>query len=522
MKRVVYLSIALVGLFSSAALASPLDTPRLGGYNFSGPVEPSVTSIYHNPAATGQLFGTHFLVSGGFNSGSTTYDRTGGRPVYDYNFQTNTANILEEEQDPVEGTSANVLTNTFLGFTSDFGSEVIQFGLAVYWPYAQYASYDEDNAGAEHLIKIDSSIMAITPALTYKITPRFSVGISASYYKAEISELIYKESLAYLFTDPLISQSKLLNSPIEPELNELESTVTLANMTDDSLGAYTLGLHWIPARDWSLGFSFTTPMTMKYDGDVSIKAPNFEYTVPGNPASSSDADQEPTNLAQVAASNLGFSRSEDSYIGNSYMEYNLPMKIRLGTRWTPSREMLFDFLLEYAGWSAHDKWTLSYRNVEGSNGVENSYLERKYQDSLGIEYEPSGRVYRHRGWQDAIKVGLGGAWLPTDEFRVGGNFIVETSAVPDSAVNLAAVDSTKFDIMFAGEYSPVEQLWISLGLGAIIYSSVGVSGSDFSFDNSPEDGTYLASADGNYDMSPRIGGGLTVRYSFGGELELTR
>lgn len=522
MKRVVFLSVALVCLCASLALASPMDTPRIGGYNFSGPVEPSVTSIYHNPAATGQLFGTHFLVSGGFNSGSTTYERNGGKPFYEYNYQTNTASITEQDQDPVEGTSSNVLTNTFLGFTSDFGSEDIQFGLAIYWPYVQYASYDEDNAGAEHLIKMDSSIMAITPALTYKITPRLSVGIAASYYRAQISELIYKESLAYLFTDPLISQSKLLNSPIEPELSELESTVSLANMNDDAFGAYTLGVHWIPARDWALGIAFTTGMTMMYDGDVSIKAPNFEYTVPGNPAASNDADREPTELAQVAANNLGFSRSEDTYVGNGYLEYKLPMRLRLGTRWTPSREMLFDLLIEYAGWGAQDKWTLSYRNVEGSNGIENNYLERRYQDSLGIAYEPSGRVYRYRGWQDAFKFGLGGAWMPSDDLRVGGNFIVETSAVPASAVNLAAVDSTKFDLMIAGEYSPVEELWISLGLGAIIYSTVGVSGSDFSFANSPEDGTYLATADGNYDMSPRIGGGLTVRYSFGSELELTR
>lgn len=186
--------LALAGLAATAVLASPSDAEASGylsarfGSDYGTPAVANTYAIYFNPAALGGTKGTTITGDLSLIVRSATYKRSGDAlspqtsDVNDPNYvaaSTGKANLL------------NLLALPFAGVNTDFGTDWLRGGFAVYVPFGGLAQWDKQGAvgntpgsvdGPARWHNISGQILAVynTFAVAAKVGGGFSVGASVS------------------------------------------------------------------------------------------------------------------------------------------------------------------------------------------------------------------------------------------------------------------------------------------------------------------------------------------------------
>jgi long-subunit fatty acid transport protein len=129
------------------------------------------------------------------------------------------------------------------------------------------------------------------------------------------------------------------------------------------------------------------------------------------------------------------------------MSYRLPSIYNLGATWQVSKNWSATGIVRWLRYGAHDKMTIliagpASQTVLGSTVPDHVVLYRGFQDSFDLR----GRVV-----------------YETKAFRVGGTLRLETSAVPASHVNAAAIDGTKLEPSLAADVRIWRQIRVSAG-----------------------------------------------------------
>src|SRR5262245_8361063 len=116
------------GLGSRTAAGGPELLPHPGGLGFYGPTDPEVTAIFWNPAALGELAGTHFHLA--------------GSPLW-------LSEQMRREGSPQATQNLDVIPDYFLGVTTDFAFlnfESLRFGIAYHAPFHEKGSIGPGDA----------------------------------------------------------------------------------------------------------------------------------------------------------------------------------------------------------------------------------------------------------------------------------------------------------------------------------------------------------------------------------------
>jgi long-subunit fatty acid transport protein len=129
------------------------------------------------------------------------------------------------------------------------------------------------------------------------------------------------------------------------------------------------------------------------------------------------------------------------------MTYHLPSIYSLGASWQASQHWSVTGMARWLRYGSHDKVTIL---ISGPSS----------QQTLGTTAAPD-HIVLYRGFVDSLDL-RGRLAYQSKELRVGGTFRVETSAVPASHVNPAAIDGTKLEPSLAAEV----RIWRQIRLGA--------------------------------------------------------
>jgi len=410
---------------ASGAQAGPLDDAHVADTGFSGPTAGDLTSVYWNPAGLGLMQGPQLMIGGAWQSTSVSVARTSinsstGANPGSTNFPTvSGSGTLQPFRWPI-GPSGFFAIGAGIGHR--FG-----IALAMYSPFSSKLTMTPAADGQEparyHLVSMDLNHIATTVGLAIHASDSIQIGVAPG--------LLFP--MAHLVFDEDTALGSASSARHEDPTAAARYDLATNGISFPSFAYFlALGAHYRHGR-FSLGLSYTSA-PLGTSGAITVPLDNTQIRFPAN----------------AAGEGPGPGLCPDGSPGNclaAQMSYRLPSIYNLGATWQADKNWSATAIVRWLRYGAHDKITIlvagpSSGTALGSSVPDHLVLYRGFQDSLDLR----GRVV-----------------YETKQFRVGGTLRLETSAVPASHVNAAAIDGTKLEPSLAAEMRIWRQIRLSAG-----------------------------------------------------------
>ena len=338
-------------------------------------------------------------------------------------------------------------------------SEQLAAGIGISSPFGLVSSYDTTWVGRYHAVKSDVMTLNINPAVAYRITDQFSVGIgfNAQYMKAELSNMIDFGLSAYTNSG---NNPALLGAVSNPRAD------ILGTLKGDSWGfGYNLGLLYTPSQETRVGLAYRSKVEHSLKGDATFSQRDGAYL--GS-----------LGLAGAAAATFsGQSISSD---------ITLPASLSLSVyhRFTPAWAVMAD--VGWTQWSSFDKLVIDF---DGS-----------------LRSRPSVTT---ENWRDVWRFSAGATFNPTPQLALRTGFAYDQTPVPDAAHRTPRIpDSDRYWLAIGVGYALSERINVDLGYAHLFMPDSRMSKSAAV----PEDaarGTLVGSYSGEIDI---ISTQMTIRF----------
>jgi long-chain fatty acid transport protein len=436
------LGVALfAGLPAGTAFASGFAAARFGGEH-GHPTTDNATAIYYNPAGIALSKGTHVFVDATTALRWASYDR----PASAVNSQMS----LDAAPGANSGkaTLFNGIAAPFLGATSDFGTDFIYGGLALYFPFGGSAVWDKNPAysgsdrfpgavdGTQRWYSIDGTIrsMYVTGALGFNIKKiGLTLGVSGSAIRSEVVTIRARNTDG---TDDLL----------------------------DGNGNLKEGRSYIDVNGWQGGFALGATYNLLKKDKLWLGA---SYTSQPNVVGGMTLQGDLNNALALAAPS----------VTPVELTQTLPEIIRFGARYRPIERVELRLFGDFTRWSVFDKQCVLDRNVEGRScdfdGVDTA-LESP--EGFGADGPNDGVVgvtqHLPRYWKNAGGVRLGASYwfLPQLEGFVGVGY--DSSAVPVQTLDPALMDMDKMSVSAGARWQIIKHLAVSLTSTQLFFFTV--------------------------------------------------
>ncbi len=409
-----------VGLLGTRAVAGPLDDSHVGDTGFSGPTTGDLTAVYWNPAGLGLLQGPQMILSGSLQTTSVSVDRSSIDP------QTGT-NPGSTSFPSAKGSATRqpfgwpLGPNGFFALGAGIGR---RFGIAVamYSPFTTKLdmSASADAPARYHLVSMEMNHIALTPGLAIHASDSIEIGLVAPGFLFPTTHLVFDQDTA--MGNATLSQTLGTENPSAAARYDVATRGLIAPSYFLSVGAaYHRGR-------LALGVAYTSA-PLGSGGAMTLPLDSVQIQLPSTAG----------NQTLCPANTTG-----NCLVGQ--MSYHLPSIYSLGASLQASRHWSVTGMARWLRYGSHDKVTILIAGPAS-------------QQTLGTIVPD--HVVLYRGFVDSLDL-RGRVAYESKEYRVGGTFRVETSAVPASHVNPAAIDGTKLEPSMAAEM----RIWRQIRLGA--------------------------------------------------------
>ena len=435
-----------VPLLCTRAVAGPLDDARVADSGFSGPTSGDLASIYWNPAGLGLLQGPQIMLGGAWQSTSVAVER---------------ASI-----DPTTGTSPGPTT-----FPSASGSSTLhpfrwppgssgffaigagighRFGiaLALYSPFSSALTMkptaDGELPTRYHLVDMRFDHTALATGLAIHASESIQLGVVPGF--------LFPSAHLVLDEDTALGRSgATLEDPGMAARYDLASSGLRAPWYFLSLGA-----HYRRGR-FSLGLAYTSA-PLGTGGLIALPMNDVQITPPGG--APADLCVTPTSGCPVGQ-----------------LRYRLPSIYTLGATWTANEHWSATGIVRWLRYGAVDNIT-----VLVSGPAASPVLGTTVPDHIVL----------YQGFRDSFDL-RGRAAYEAKHYRLAGTLRLESSAVPASHVNAAAIDGWKLEPQVAGEFRVWRQVRLTAAYTFTYMFPVDTGASVFN----PQAATACAAAGGD-------------------------
>jgi long-subunit fatty acid transport protein len=423
--RIRLLAVLAISFFAPTVLAGPLDDAHVADTGFSGPTTGDLTSVYWNPAGLGLLQGPQMMLGGTLQSTSVSVARTSIDPATGANpgatnFPTASGSGTLQPFRLPPGPAGFFAIGAGIGHR--FG-----IALALYSPFSSKLTMTPTADGQEparyHLVSMDLNHIALATGLAIHASESIQVGIVPGILFST-AHLVFDEDTALASTNP--TAPARYEDPTGAARYDLATKGTLVPSYFLALGA-----HYRYGR-LSLGLSYTSA-PLGTSGAVNLPLDNTQIRFPANAAGAPGPGLCPDPAAQNCLA--------------GQMSYRLPSIYNLGATWQANKNWSVTGIVRWLRYGDHDKITIL---VTGPTS----------QPALGSSVPD--HVVLYRGFQDSFDL-RGRVVYETKRYRVGGTLRLETSAVPASHVNAAAIDGTKLEPSVAVDMRIWRQIRMSAG-----------------------------------------------------------
>ncbi len=458
---------------ASEAEASGISAARFGGEH-GHPTTDNPTAIYYNPAGIALSKGTHIFVDGTIALRWAGYERPAAGPddVAAGSFPTqNNQETLGLAPGANDGKASlfNAIASPFFGVSSDFGTDFIYGGAAVYFPFGGSAVWDKNSVyqgndqfpgagdGQQRWYSVDGSIrsMYVTGALAFNIRKiGLSIGVTGSAIRSNVTTLRARNADG---TDDLVA----VNSD--------------GSIAYDDEGNTTLkeGRSYVDVNGWQGGFSIGAIYDVLKQGKYFIGA---SYTSQPNVTGGMTLEgtlQNALTVTQADQSDVEFTQS-------------LPDIIRLGVRIRPTDKYEIRVFGDYTRWSVSTRQCLiDISSKTGDTcdfaGEDNALDNPEAFGGATVDGNPNpaaAGVVQHlpRFWKDAGGVRLGGSYwfIPELEGYLGGGY--DSTAVPLETMDPALMDMHKFTVSAGVRWQIIKHLAMAFTSTEVIYLRTSTEG----------------------------------------------
>jgi long-subunit fatty acid transport protein len=359
---------------TSAALASPLADPFLGGVVFTGATHPHASSFFYNPAALGLDAGNHV-----YAAGNAVFDRYSVERA-----------AIDAAGSPTSGQGAAVEAGVFspAGFLAVyFNGTPVSGGVAIYTPYVDRQLAEQPDL-RYHTLGGYTTNVAIEPAVSFRVGSQLLIGFGVSLAPYSPVKFSFARDTA-LEGGSMGLASDCGGAPCGAE-NPLASQRYDVDVNSRLNFGFNLGVVVRLPREWYLGVGYVSPMSSF--PRLLVEAAG---TVTVTPA---PRDGGPTRH------------------GRARLIYKLPQSVHLGLR----GQLISDFYFVVGG-----HWISTSR--------QDVYDLRMFGGDLAGADIPEWYP-RYRGLRDLVAVEVGIEGKERMRFRPGARLRLESAATPDQAV----------------------------------------------------------------------------------------
>jgi len=392
----------LLVLPAGGARAQPVVTPHVGGLTWLGPATAHPTAVFYNPAALSPLTGTQVYVQSAVRLDRGDIERD---PIDPATGEPSDAGSLRL---PAASISTSQLEG-FAALTSQFGRAT--FGLAVSTP-----AVDQGSAGGDavryHRVRQSIRDTYFSLGVGVRIVNRLRAGVALSYALTSFDLAFMRDTALERGSAGLAMDCGGapcgVENPLAAELIELETTAQQLTFNG--------GVLFQPRDGWWIGIGYVPPLGA---GGLTTEGE-----------------------AQVTTPAGGVARGRGAILSDRPQRFMLGARVQLNECTTLGISLA---------------WFLWRRARE---------LDLRLFGKALREADVPERIVRHRGLQDAYtaEVSLDYQWLSW--LRYGGSIKVETSAVPEQAVNAGSLDAPKGELTGSIEIAAGRAV-VTVGYGLI-------------------------------------------------------
>lgn len=430
--------------WSSTASASGISAARFGGEH-GHPTTDNPTAIYYNPAGIALSDGTHVFIDTTTALRWASYDRPGVAPDV-----VNSQASLDMAPGANDGkaTLFNAILAPFAGVTTDFGTDFIYGGLALYFPFGGSAVWDKNPSyigneqfpgaddGQQRWYSIDGSIrsMYVTGALGFNIRKiGLSIGVTGSAIRSNVTTLRARNTNG---SDDLL----------------------------DANGNLLEGRSAVDVAGWQAGFSVGAIYNLLKKDKLWIGA---SYTSQPNVTGGMTLSGTLTNALALS----------EPTVADVELTQTLPDIIRFGLRYRPTEKVELRLFGDYTRWSVLDRQCVldkaqADRNCDFDN-VDNALDD---PENFGGNAHPSVVQHLPRYWKDGGGVRLGASYwfLPQLEGYLGVGY--DSSAVPLETLDPALMDMDKATLSAGARWQIHPRVGVALTSTQVFYKTTNTDG----------------------------------------------
>lgn len=434
-----------IGLPGAEAHASGFAAARFGGEH-GHPTTDNATAIYYNPAGIALSKGTHIYADATMALRWASYDRP----------ETSVNNQMTLDAAPGANSGKSTLFNgivaPFVGATSDFGTDFIYGGLALYFPFGGSAVWDKNPPytnsdrfpgavdGTQRWYSIDGTIrsMYVTGALGFNLKKiGLTLGVSGSAIRSEVVTIRARNSDG---TDDLL----------------------------DVNGNLKEGRSYIDVNGWQGGFAIGATYNLLKKDKLWLGA---SYTSQPNVVGGMTLEGNLNNTLGLA----------EPSVTPVELTQTLPEIIRFGVRYRPTAKSELRLFGDFTRWAVFDRQCVLDKGVEGRS-CEFDGVDTALDDpaSFGGDGPDDGVVgvtqHLPRYWKNAGGVRLGGSYwfLPQLEGFLGVGF--DSNAVPVQTLDPALIDMNKMSVSVGARWQMIRHLAVSLTSTELFFFTVDTKG----------------------------------------------
>ena len=291
----------------------------------------------------------------------------------------------------------------------------LQAGVSFYTPYGSAINWTNDWPGAELNQKVDLKVYNIQPTLSWRITPKLSVGVGMmiSWGSVDLNKALVSGS----------SFDKLAASQGLPSNlgNAAAASINLKGTSQISLGA-NVGVMYDIDKHWTVGANFRTKMGMKVEAGLA----HVDYA---------------NEMARVALEKTLSLINE----ANFKSEMPCPYVLNVGVAYKPIPRLTLAADLQYTGWK-----TYKNLNIEFPEHLApfNQHIRKDYKNAFAY----------HVGAQYAV----------TDRTDLRLGLMVDTSPVNKEYYNPETPGMTKIEPTVGFSFRPVKNLSVDVAFMYIV------------------------------------------------------
>lgn len=409
-----------LALWAGPAAASGFDAPNVGS-QLSGPVTRDAAAVHHNPGQLGYLARPELSFGLGVIVGAVGYERQ-RRGAYQYEDNLDFAEPIDPENlDPSKTGTASKASAVPVGPVFDVFvaipaiPERLTFGLGVYIPYA--AILDLPHDGAQRFQAQSVSLISAHATLSagLKLHDVISIGAGVSYVLSymqlsKVQDFAAVDTFAEGLAQDPISQDNDFGVTAPSTVRELG---VLARQIDIERGlshgvSFNAGVALRPTDKLDLALVYQHGSKVRLDGRFTLNMDDEFFT------------------QDLAAQGLQYSPVVQ---GDAHIEFSLPKRLTLGAGYWIHDKFSLDGLVSYVFWQDFDEIAIRL----SSPGLA--------QPTLGIgDVVDQGLV---RDWKGTVHTELWGRIRPIDRLVVSVLAGYQSSASPDSTVDMASPDGNR-------------------------------------------------------------------------------